>query len=131
MYIFTDLTVAITRTIKGPALPANIIVRTLGGTVAPETQLPPFGTPFAVGQQVVLLLDGPDSNNKYLLSNGSLGLFRLQQDIHGQTLAIIDSGYSSMELGVALDPSYTAFLTQSSNSLLSLDALIADISSAQ
>jgi hypothetical protein len=128
LYIFTDLTVTILSTIKGSPLPNDIVVRTLGGAVGTFSQLPPYGTPFAVGQQVVLFLDGPDTANKYAIPSGSLGIFRLQQDATGRTIAVVDSGYNTMEMSVALDSSYKTFLLQSTNFTLSLDDLIAAIS---
>jgi hypothetical protein len=128
LFIATDLTFNVVSTIKGGTLPSQIIVQTLGGTVGNESQLPPYGQPFAVGQRIVLLLDGPDSNNKYSIASGSLGIFRLQEDPHGQTVAVIDSGYNHMETAIALDPTYLLFLKQSSQSMLSLGTLITVLS---
>jgi hypothetical protein len=130
LYILTDFTISVTRTIKGSPLPSNIVVSTLGGAVGTQSQLPPFGQPFALNQQVLLFLDvGVDG--KSAIGSGSLGVFRLQQDIHGNTVAIVDSGFSTQEVSSPLDPTYLALLSQSSAGLLSLDALLAAISANQ
>jgi len=129
LFIFTDLTLNVAREIKG-TVPGNILIRTLGGSVGSETQLTPLGTPLAIGQQVVLFLDGPDVDNKYVVSGGTLGIFRLQPKEHRHSIAIVDGGYAAMEMAIPLDPSYLSFLSQSVNSQLSLDALIAAVSTA-
>jgi len=128
LFIVTDLGLSVARTIKGNALPTSIVVSTLGGTVGTETQPPPYVTQFTVGQQVVLFLDGPGTDNKYSISSGLLGIFRVQQNPAGQVVAVIDPGYSRMEMDSALDPTFAALLSQSSQSMLSLDALIAAVS---
>jgi hypothetical protein len=124
--IFTDLTFSVTRMIKGSVLSSPITVKTLGGTVGGQTQTSPFATPFVVGQQAILFLSGPTSDNKYYIPDGPLGTFHLSGG-SGTDLAIIDSGYSTIETQSPLDPSYTALLSQSSSSFLTVDALIAAI----
>ena len=122
--VFTDLNLTVTRTIKGIPLPNSIIVSILGGPMGGESWQSLFA-PFTVGQEVVMLVNGPNADNKYSIQSGPLGVFRLKQSGSDKKIAVVDPGINRMEINDPLDPSYTTFLDESSQGKLSLDALIA------
>lgn len=56
---YTLVTIAVERTVKGPAS-AQVIVRVAGGTVGEYTQTVEDTPAFAAGERVLLFLDGAD-----------------------------------------------------------------------
>jgi hypothetical protein len=86
--------------------------------------MPSGREPFAVGQDVLLLLDAPDASNKYHVPIGSLGIFRIQLTPANVKLAVVDGGYTFEETSYTFDPSYEALLKQSRDGLVTLQQLI-------
>ena len=127
-YIFSDLQLGVANIIKGTSLPSSIVVKTLGGVVGADSQLPMQSAGMAIGQQVLLFLDGPGSDGKYFLSYGPIGEFRVQV-VNGQAVAVVDPSYTftDTEMSPSLDPVYSALLSQSSSQTLSLASLITAI----
>ena len=123
--IVSDVVLVPMSAVKGGLPSAPISIRIPGGSVGNVTQQALGSGSLSVGQEVLLFLDGPDTNNRYTIPEGSLGIFHIVTNPSLGFLAVIDSGYKSIDLIQPLDPTFQALLSQSESNSLTLDALVA------
>jgi hypothetical protein len=127
-FIFSDFQLPVNTVIKGSSVSGPVTVAVGGGTVGNVSQRGLLGDPLVVGQEVLLILDGPGADGKYTIPDGPLGTFHIQSDPTLGKVAIVDSAYDSMEMAYPLDTGFFALLNQSSQGQLSLAALISALS---
>jgi hypothetical protein len=127
----TDINISIIKIFKGQLSTNQIVVEVPGGTLGNIVADMPGIPNFSSGENVVLLLAGPDSTGHYSIPDNALGAFHIRSNPQGGDIAIVDSEYLELETTRARTPEFQSFLAKSAAGNLSLAELLTTLGISQ
>ncbi len=124
--IITHIILRVKKVLKGQVA-TTATVQLQGGVFGNIHSYSP-GTPFFTsGEEVVILLDGPDAGGLYSLPYLALGTYHIRPTSEGEELAVIDKGYRGVAGVTARNPTFNEFLINSANNNIRLSQLYMEL----